>query len=107
MCIAIVIDDILPHPGGPQSDILYTFLHQMIRDETDGYKMEEDCKYYYSYTTLYIVCELVHYHWCVVLESNSGLPVPPKVKLNISYNASDQLLSVMVGHVRNLVSELL
>ena len=47
MCIVPVIDDILPHPRGLQSDILYTFLHQMIRDETDGYKMEEDCKHYY------------------------------------------------------------
>ena len=45
----------------------------------------------------------------VVLESNSSsisLSAPPKVKLHISYNASDQLLSVMVRHVRNLVSEL-
>ena len=31
--------------------------------------------------------------------------VPAKVKLQISYNSSDQLLSVMVRHVRNLVSE--
>ena len=60
-------------------------------------------------TLLYIVCELTITGICIVSESNSSsisLSAPPKVKLHISYNASDQLLSVMVRHVRNLVSEL-
>ena len=49
----------------------------------------------------------------VVSESDATSPlasvipkVTAKVKLQISYNSSDQLLSVMVRHVRNLVSEL-
>ena len=45
----------------------------------------------------------------VVSESDATSPlasvIPAKVKLQISYNSSDQLLSVMVRHVRNLVSE--
>ena len=49
--------------------------------------------------------------WYLVSDSNSNSVsmsslVPPKVKLQISYNSSDQLLSVMVRHVRNLVSEM-
>ena len=79
----------------------------MIRDETDASKMD-DCEYNYC---MYKLAILVIY---VVSESNSNntstssLPSvsPSKVKLHISYNSSDQLLSLMVGHVRNLVSEL-
>ena len=37
--------------------------------------------------------------------SSLASAVPAKVKLQISYNSTDQLLSVMVRHVRNLVSK--
>ena len=81
----------------------------MIRDETDAFKMD-DCEYISYNYCMYKLAILVN----VVSESNSNntstssLPPvsPPKVKPHISYNSSDQLLPLMVGHVRNLVSEL-
>ena len=40
----IIVVTFFPHPGGLQSDILFTFLHQMIRDETDASEIEEECE---------------------------------------------------------------
>ena len=92
---------LLMEPQLSESDVVYTFLHCLIRDEQDLIKLSEGT----VNAVMDNKCMSLILIFVLILESKKSQNFTGKIQLEILYDISHQSLTVVVRHVKDLVSE--